>query len=450
MLRPETLDAALRGVRTAFYLVHSMGKGKDFEALDREGAANFGHAAARAGVSRIVYLGGLGDEAGELSPHLRSRHETGECLRRGGVPVVELRASIIIGSGSLSFEMIRALVEKLPFMITPRWVRTPTQPIAIEDVIDYLVEAVDIPLEGSQVFEIGGAEVTSYLGIMQAYARERGLRRLVVPVPVLSPRLSSLWVGLFTPVYAAVGRKLIDGVRNATVVRDPSALAAFGVRPRGVAEAVRRALINEESDLAATRWSDALSSYDASPGFGGVRFGSRLVDSRVVRFHGRAGDAFAPIRRIGGANGWYFADVLWRLRGMIDVLAGGPGMRRGRRDPERLVPGDTVDCWRVEAVEPDRLLRLRAEMRLPGRAWLQFEIEGAEPDLRIRQTALFDPRGLSGLLYWYGIYPLHELVFRGMLTAIARRARRDRFRSEAGPSYPLDSTSLGGGGRNLR
>lgn len=438
VLRAESLGSALAGVRTAYYLVHSMGKGKDFEALDRIGAENFGRAAGAAGVERIVYLGGLGEENAALSAHLRSRHETGRVLRAGGVPVLEFRASIIVGSGSLSYEMMRALVEKLPVMITPRWVETPAQPIAIEDVIAYLVEAARSPIRESRVFEIGGADRTSYLGMMQEYARQRGLKRFVMRVPVLSPRLSSLWVGLFTPVYAAVGRKLIEGVRNPTVVTDDGALRAFPVRPRGIRESIRRAMSNEERDFAATRWTDALSSFDAPTAYGGVRFGTRLVDSRAITVHASASEAFAPIRRIGGRNGWYFGDALWKLRGFVDIVVGGPGMRRGRRDPERLVAGDTVDCWRVETVEPDRLLRLRAEMKLPGRAWLQFEVEGEDPAPRIRQTAIFDARGLFGLLYWYGIWPLHGIVFGGMLRALAKRAEAERGAGpkDEGPAAP--------------
>ena len=338
------------------------------------------------------------------------------------MPTIELRASIVIGSGSLSFEMIRALVDRLPVMITPRWVRSRAQPIAIEDVIAYLLESLDIPLDGSRAFEIGGADQASYGDIMIEYARQRGLKRRLINAPLLTPRLSGLWLGLVTPVYARVGRKLVDSLRHDTIVTDPSALAAFSVRPRGLAASIERALRNEDHAFAETRWSDALSSAGDLQQWGGVKLGSRLVDSRTIRVPASPAEAFAPIRRIGGTRGWYFGDWLWRLRGLLDLLAGGPGMRRGRRDPEQTAPGETLDFWRVEAYEPDRLLRLQAEMRLPGRAWLQFEVDPAGDGSTVRQTALFDPSGALGLLYWYALYPLHELVFAGMLRNIARAA----------------------------
>jgi uncharacterized protein YbjT (DUF2867 family) len=399
-----------------------MGSTGAFEEEDRAGALNFGRAARAAGVRRIVYLGGLAREDDALSPHLASRLEVGRILRESGVETIEFRASIIIGSGSLSFEMIRALVERLPVMTTPRWTRSLAQPIAVEDLVDYLLAAMDLPPEGSRVFEIGGADRISYSGIMREYARQRGLLRFILPVPMLSPGLSSLWLSLITPVYARVGRKLIDSVRHETVVRDPSALAVFPLRPRGIREAIARALRNEDHEFAETRWSDALSARGPIRSFGGVRFGPRLVDSRSVRVPVPPAAAFAPIRRIGGPTGWYYADWMWRLRGFADSVCGGPGLRRGRRDPEHLATGDALDFWRVEAFEDDHLLRLAAEMRVPGRAWLQFEVVPDGEGARILQTAEFDPAGLSGLLYWYAIYPLHDLVFRNMLRAIARRA----------------------------
>jgi uncharacterized protein YbjT (DUF2867 family) len=419
VLDPTTLTDALRDIDTAYYLVHSMGSAGDFEEEDRRAAQLFGQAAKAAGVRRIIYLGGLGSGSA-LSNHLRSRHEVGEILRRSGVPTIELRASIIIGSGSLSFEMIRALTEKLPVMVTPRWVRVPAQPIAVEDVIAYLLAARELPGSESTVYEIGGADRVSYGEIMQEYALQRGLRRVMIPVPVLSPRLSGLWLGLVTPIYARVGRKLVNSLRNPTVVEDERALAAFAIRPRGITEAIARALRNEDSAFAETRWSDALSSAGTPSQWGGVRFGSRIVDSRSIDVPAPAAQAFAPIRRLGGATGWYYRDWLWRLRGLLDLLAGGVGVRRGRRDPEQLEPGDAVDFWRVERVEPDQLLLLSAEMRLPGRAWLQFEIESTGAGSRIRQTAIFDPVGLFGLLYWYGLYPVHTLVFDGTLCGIGR------------------------------
>lgn len=419
VLDVDSLRRAMEGIEIAYYMVHSMGSGGDFEEEDRRAALNFAAAARAAGVKRIIYLGGLG-RGPDLSPHLRSRQEVGRLLRESGVPTIEFRASIIIGSGSLSFEMIRALVEKLPVMITPRWVTVPAQPLAIEDLIDYLLAALDGRVDGSAVYEIGGADRVSYAEIMQEYARQRGLRRLMIKVPVLSPQLSSLWLGLVTPVYARIGRKLIDSVRNATVVNDEAALERFSVRPRGIGEAIERALKNEDREFAATRWSDALSSGATTSGWGGEKFGSRFVDVRSVHVALPPQQAFRPIRRVGGEVGWYFADWLWHLRGFLDLLVGGAGTRRGRREPEQLAVGETVDFWRVEAYVPDELLRLYAEMRLPGRAWLQFEVKPAETGCTVYQTAIYDPAGISGLLYWYILYPLHQLVFKGMLRGIVR------------------------------
>jgi uncharacterized protein YbjT (DUF2867 family) len=419
-----SLGPALAGVHTAYYLVHSMGATRDFAALDREAAQAFGRAAREAGVRRIIYLGGLGEPSDELSAHLKSRQETGDILRESGVPVVEFRASIVIGSGSLSFEMVRALVERLPVLICPKWVSVAAQPIGIEDVIAYLVAALDFPEGSAGIFPIGGPDVVCYGDIMREYARQRGLRRWFLSVPVLTPRLSSLWLGLVTPLYARVGRKLIDSLKNPTIVHDDSALRTFPIRPRSLPEAIARAASLEDAEQAATRWSDALSAGGVRPaGWGGARLGTRIVDSRSVTVEVPPDAAFAPVRRIGGAQGWYCGNALWQLRGFLDLLVGGIGMRRGRRDPEIPHPGDALDFWRVEAYEPDHLLRLAAEMKIPGRAWLQFEVTsrtggGSE----IRQTAIFDPAGLAGLLYWYALYPLHAIIFRGMLDGIAARA----------------------------
>ncbi len=417
---PASLPAALAGVHTAIYLVHAMASGTAYEEEDRAGAIAFGQAAREAGVKRIIYLGGLGSGP-TLSRHLVSRQEVGHLLRESGVLTLELRASIVLGSGSLSFDMIRALVEALPVMVTPRWVDTLTQPIGIEDLVDYLMEAIDLPLEASRVVEIGGPERVSYGTLMREYARQRGLRRFMLRVPVLTPRLSSLWLALVTPIYARVGRQLIEGLRNETVVRDNSA-AIFRVRPRGVRDAIARALANEDQAFATTRWSDPLSAHLAPAQWGGKRFGSRLVDSRAMTVPCSTALAFRPVERIGGTVGWYYGNALWRIRGILDHLIGGPGLRRGRRDPTTLLPGDTLDFWRVEVVEPGHLLRLAAEMRLPGRAWLQFEVTGGGAESSIRQTALFDPVGLAGLLYWYALWPVHRLIFGGMLRNIARAA----------------------------
>jgi uncharacterized protein YbjT (DUF2867 family) len=425
VLDPESLPSAFEGVDTAYYLIHSMGFSRDFGRDDLQGAAHFAAAAKQAGVRRIVYLGALCNPEDSLSEHLRSRLETGDVLRSSGIEVIEFRASIIIGSGSLSFELIRALVERLPIMVCPKWVATPAQPIAVEDVLDYLLAALDLKEKGSRIFEIGGPERVSYGDIMREYARQRGLRRVMVPVPVLTPRLSSLWLGLVTPVYARVGRKLIEGLRNPTVVADGSASEAFSIRPRRLQEALARALSNEDRAFAETRWSDALSSSGAKPRWGGVRFGPRIVDSRTATVAVSEKAAFSPIERIGGRTGWYYGNWLWQLRGFLDLLVGGVGLRRGRRDAADLRVGDVVDFWRVEAFEPNHLLRLSAEMKLPGRAWLEFEVSHEDGRSVIRQTAIFDPLGLLGLVYWYALYPVHWVVFLGMLRGIARAVREE-------------------------
>jgi uncharacterized protein YbjT (DUF2867 family) len=427
LLDAASLSAAMQGVEAAYYLVHSMGATGDFEEQDRIAAENFAAAAHGAGVQRIIYLGGLGENEPDLSAHLRSRHEVGERLRAHAVPVIEFRASIIIGSGSLSFEMIRALVERLPVMVMPRWVRVTAQPIAIGDVLAYLRAALSLKLAGSVMVEIGGPDQVSYGELMREYARQRGLRRWMIPVPLLTPRLSSLWLGLVTPLYARVGRKLVDSLRHPTVVRDDSVQRLFPIRPIGLGEAIARALRNEDSTFAQTRWSDASSAAANAPQqWGGTRFGNRLVDSRTTRVAASQAKVFSVVEKIGGTAGWHYANWLWTLRGWLDLVMGGVGMRRGRRDPERLLAGDTLDCWRVESSQPDQRLRLAAEMKLPGRAWLEFEVQPDGNGARLRQTATFDPLGLWGLAYWYGVWPLHQLVFAGMLRGIAKSAEEGK------------------------
>jgi uncharacterized protein YbjT (DUF2867 family) len=425
VLDGSSLVEAFKGIGTAYYLVHSMGSTGSFEDQDRAAARNFAEAARSAGVRRIIYLGGLGDDDEDLSPHLRSRHEVGQVLQESGCVVMEFRASIVIGSGSLSFELVRALVQRLPVMICPKWVSVQTQPIAIEDLLQYLLAALDWPGEQSRIFEIGGPNQVSYGDIMREYARQRGLRRWLISVPVLTPHLSSLWLGLVTPVYARIGRKLIDSLRNPTVVKDTTALDEFPVRPRDLSAAIQRALMKEDNELAETRWSDALSSSRGVRGWGGVRFGNRILDTRAVTVPVSPAQAFAPIRKIGGQRGWYYANSLWTIRGWIDLLAGGIGKRRARRDPDKLRVGDVLDWWRVEEYVPNKRLRLSAEMKVPGRAWLEFEVEPQQNGSSIRQTAIFDPVGLSGLIYWYSLYPVHAVIFQGMLNQIAKRAEHE-------------------------
>ncbi len=420
--KPESLAAALDGVDTAFYLVHALATPRNFEAIELAGARNFALAARNEGVRRIVYLGGLGNDGGEESAHMRSRHAVGEILRASGVPTLEFRASVIIGPGSLSFDLIRSLVRRLPVMIVPKWVRVKAQPIAIDDILEYLVQAIDVPMTTSTIYEIGGQEQLSYLDLMKRYGEIMGLRRVYINVPFLTPWLSSLWLNLVTPLFARVGRKLIDSIRISSVVTDDKALRDFAVRPMDVREAIRRAQADEDRAFTETHWSDALSASTESARYGGRRFGSRIVDSRVTTVSAEPRAVFPLIERIGGVHGWYYADWLWQLRGLMDRLVGGVGMQRGRRDPNRLRLGDVVDCWRVEAIERPHRLLMRAEMKVFGRAWLQFEVRPRDTCTEIRQTAVYDPYGLLGIAYWYALYPLHEFVFRGMLKGIARAA----------------------------
>jgi uncharacterized protein YbjT (DUF2867 family) len=415
-----SLARAMHDVDTAYYLIHSMDASRAFESLDRAAAGNFAAAVRETGVKRIVYLGGLGGGSG-LSPHLASRQEVGQILRSSGVPTIEFRASIVIGSGSASYEIVRALVESLPVMITPRWVETAAQPIAIEDVIDYLLAAVDY--QRSAIFEIGGEDRVSYAEIIREYGRQRGLRRRLLRVPLLTLGVSRFFLGLITPVYGRVAGAMVESLRNETVVHTDAALEAFPLRPRGLTDSIARALVNEDRDFAETRWSDALPL--AQPlRWSGIAFGRRLVSSRVIQVPGSPAHAFDPIKGIGGRTGWYASDWFWRARGLLDTLRGGVGLRRGRRDPVDLRVGDTIDFWRVERLEADRLLRLAAEMKIPGRLWLQFEVD---PDGRggaqIRQTTVFDPAGYVGLAYWYLFSPIHHFVFSSMLHGVARAGR---------------------------
>lgn len=419
VLDPQSLASAMRGVETAYYLVHSMGASADFGELDRAAASNFAVAAKRAGVRRLVYLGGLGDDE-RLSSHLASRQEVGEILRSSGVPTVEFRASIVIGPGSASYEIVRALVETLPMLLAPRWVETAAQPIAIEDVVEYLVAALDY--DGGGVVEIGGKDQVTYGEVLREYARQRGLRRRLLPLPVLTPRVSRFCLGLLTPVYGQVAGHMVDSLRNETVVRTDTAVREFPVRPRGLRDSIARALVNEDREFAETRWSDALPTLRPF-GWSGIGFGRRQVSSRATVVNSTPEHVFEPVQRIGGRTGWYAGNWFWKARGLLDTIRGGVGLRRGRRDPLDLRVGDTVDFWRVERFEPNRLLRLAAEMKIPGRLWLQFEVDPAgDGGSHIRQTTVFDPAGYVGLVYWYLLCPVHELVFAGLFRGVVRAA----------------------------
>ncbi len=424
VLDPASLVDALRGVDAAYYLIHSMGGSAGFRQRDHEAARNFGVVCAMSGVQRILYLGGLGDPESNLSEHLRSRQETGEVLRRSGVPVTEFRAGMVVGSGSISFEMMRHLTERLPVMICPRWVFTNTQPIAIRDVLNYLVAALATPASANRVVEIGGADIVTYADMMLGYAAVRGLKRWMIPVPVLTPWLSSYWVHWMTPIPAGVARPLILGLRNETVVQGDSARELFPhIQPMSYRAAVQIALDSIERGEIETLWSDALASSmgDLPPVFFAQEQGL-LIERRRLRVDAPPAQVYRAFARLGGARGWPSYNWLWSVRGALDRLAGGVGMRRGRRNADDLREGDALDFWRVERIWPGQSILLRAEMKLPGHGWLSFEAtpldDGAQTELV--QTAYFAPKGLFGLLYWYLLYPLHGVIFSAMIRNLTK------------------------------
>jgi len=415
-----SLRRASEGVEVAYYLVHSMSDARAFAQRDHDAAARFGRVAHECGVRRIVYLGGLGADGAELSPHLRSRHEVGEVLRQSGPQIIEFRAAMIIGSGSVSFEMLRYLTERLPVMIAPKWVVTRSQPIAIRDVLRYLVAALELRQPDSMIYEIGGADVVTYKEMMLRYARLRGLKRRVIVVPFFTPRLSSYWVHLVTPVPARLAQPLILGLHNEVVVRDRAALRDFpDIDPVGFDEAVLRALDRYRTIGPATTWFDAFDVRTLPSEFSGVREGM-LIDRRERIANATPRQVASVFTQLGGKRGWLYGNQLWQLRGLLDRAVGGIGLRRGRRSATDVRLGDTIDFWRVDAYEPDRLLRLRAEMKLPGKAWLEFDAHPIdERRTRLTQTAFFEPRGLFGFLYWYAVAPFHGRIFGKMASQIA-------------------------------
>jgi len=422
LLDPSSLDGIAQGCDTAYYLVHSMSAGHDFEGRDRQAVSHFIDAVkASPSVTHVIYLGGLLPDGGveAASPHLRSRAEVGRLLR-DGVPATEFRAGPIIGSGSASFEMVRYLTERLPAMVAPKWILNTVQPIAVRDVMSYLLAALDTGPAG--VIEIG-SERQSFKQMMLVYAQLRGFKRWIVPVPVLAPKLAARWVGFVTPISNRLAVPLVEGVIQSLVVQDDSAQRQFpDIHPIPYRDAVRYALDKTDQHTVETRFSDALGpSQDVmlSDSEGLIR----EVRQKQVELPPTA--VFRSFTSLGGDTGWLVWGWAWRIRGIMDQLVGGPGLRRGRRDPHTLLSGEALDFWRVEAVEPDRLLRLRAEMRVPGKAWLQFECTATDDgSTRLTQTALFAPRGLPGVLYWYALYPVHRFIFTDMVNAVARHAQR--------------------------
>ncbi len=424
---PEVVAQGLKGVDVAYYLLHSLVSGDGFEDVEQRMAQTFASAAKAAGVQRIIYLGGLLPVGDELSPHLRSRMKVGEILRDSGVPTIELRAAIIIGSGSASFEMLRYLTERLPAMVTPRWVHNRIQPIAIRDVLRYLVAAAALPSELNRTFDIGGPDILTYAEMMQRYAAVAGLsRRWIVPVPVLSPTLSSHWVGLITPVPSSIARPLVESLRHEVFCHEHDIDAYVPVPSGGlfgVDRAIKQALRRIKDADVVTRWSNASlrgASSDPLPTDPDWAGGSLYTDEREQLTTASPAALWTVIEGIGGERGWYSFPLAWGVRGAMDRVAGGVGLRRGRRDPNRLMIGESLDFWRVEEIESGRLLRLRAEMRLPGLAWLEMSVETA-PTV-YRQRAVFHPRGLLGHAYWWSVAPFHGIVFGSMVRNITRAA----------------------------
>lgn len=425
VLEPESLIRACTDIDVAYYFIHSMVSTENFHQQDIDAAHNFGEAAHQAGVKRIIYLGGLGDPQADLSEHLRSRQETGQALTASGVPVTEFRAAVIVGSGSISFEMIRYLTERVPIMVCPSWVYNRIQPIAIRNVLDYLVATLEEPQSIGEVIEIGGADVQTYATMMTTYASERGLRRIMLPVPILTPFLSSYWVHWVTPINARLARPLIEGLRNEVIVRNDKARQLFpNIDPLPYRQAVSLALSKLDAGQIETSWADALVSSHGDKSVVVLRTEEGMIEEhREQVVNAPANIIYDVFTSLGGENGWAVFNWAWQLRGLLDRLVGGAGLRRGRRDPKEIRVGDAVDFWRVEVADETKHLLLRAEMKVPGRAWLEFKTHPLNDNqTTLTQTAYFAPKGLAGMLYWYLLYPIHTLIFSRMIQAIRVQA----------------------------
>lgn len=429
---PLRVKQAMAGVDTCYFLLHSMQGRSGFSSQEASLAQISGECARDAGVAKIVYLGGINPATPreDLSEHLRSRAEVGEILRASGVPTVELRAAVIIGSGSASFEMLRYLTERLPVMVTPKWIENRVQPISIRDVLRYLVATAGADFSSSRVFDIGGPDVVTYRQMMQHYASIAGLRkRVVIGVPVLTPKLSSHWVGLVTPVPRSIARPLVDSLRHEVVCTHTDSQNELGMDPAtllGLDDALKFALRRVREANVSTRWSDASvlgAPFEPLPLDPDWTGGSLYRDIREADIPARRSDVWSVLDAIGGDNGWYSFPLAWEVRGALDRVVGGVGLRRGRRDPAHLAINDAVDFWRVEERIEGKLLRLRAEMKLPGLAWLEFSLtDGIDGQTHYRQRAIFHPRGLAGHAYWWSVAPFHGFVFGSMVRNITRAA----------------------------
>ncbi len=441
VLRAETLPAAFQNISVAYYLIHGMQGGKVYAERDMVAARNFANAADQAGIERIIYLGELVDPTARLSPYLRSRHETGYILRQGRVPVTEFRAPMIVGSGSVLFEMVRYLSEREPLLVCPRWFFSHSQPIGIRNVLDYLIAAPETPGSLGKLIEIGGATRLTYAEMLLGYAQERGLKRWLIPVPVYAPHLSAYWVQMVTPVSYRGVLPLIEGLHADSTVHDDQARALFPkIQPLDFRTAVHLALLRIEHSDVETSWSDALvtSAGDVRP-YHFTQEEGLMVERRHLLLDLPLEPIFRAYTGIGGQRGWYAMDWAWALRGWMDKAVGGPGMRRGRRDPDQIYAGEALDFWRVEELTKDRSMRLRAEMKVPGKAWLEYKSEPQEDgQTLLTETAYFAPHGLAGFLYWYSMWPFHKYIFDGMIREIAKRAR------ELAGKAPADSSCAEG------
>jgi len=424
VLQPESLGPALAGIDVAYYLIHSMSDSDDFDQRDLVAAENFAAAAKAASVGRIIYLGGLGSSDADLSPHLRSRHKTGDALRRAGVPVTEFRAAVIVGSGSVSFEMVRNLAERFPVMVLPRWAFTPTQPIGIRNVIEYLIAALSVPESADRIIEIGGKDVLTYVDMLKRYANTRHMNRYIFSAP-LPHALPTAWISWLTPIPPSIVRPLIQGLHNEVRVQDDTAQRLFpDINILDYETSVNLALERIRQGQVETLWSDAVASSlgDIPPVYLAEEQGM-LLERRQLTIAAPAEVIFKVFTGLGGDRGWLILNWVWQLRGLLDRMVGGVGFRRGRRDADEVRAGDAIDFWRIEAVEEGRSMLLRAEMKMPGRGWLQFKAK-PQPDgqTHLVQTAFFAPKGLSGFLYWYALYPIHGIIFGSMVREIGRRA----------------------------
>ena len=422
VLNEKSIIGIFKNIDLAYYLIHSMEKFKNFEKTDINAASTFATVANKEGLKKIIYLGGLAEDKNNLSKHLKSRLETGRELSKHGIDITEFRASVIVGSGSLSFEMIRNLTERIPIMVCPKWVYTKTQPISISNVLDYLISVLEIKLPKNQIIEIGGKDILTYGNMIKQYAKVRKLNRFLIPVPVLTPKLSSYWVHWTTPLSANIIKPLVEGLKNESIVKTNLAKKYFpSIKLLSYNESVSVAISHFKNKSIETSWSDSLSSSKGNDNkVTSFLKEGMITERRIIKIKTDEKSIFNFILSIGGEKGWLYANFLWIIRGYIDLFFGGVGLRRGRRHPTKLKQGDALDFWRVEKIIPNKLLRLKAEMKLPGKAWLEYEIVQKKINCDLIQKAYFMPTGLLGLAYWYVLYPLHKIIFRGMVQTIKK------------------------------